>query len=554
MIDGLSIAGLTIASVDQLLKLGERTAQLVSDMRAFQDVNDQLRGKIQHENYRTDLLRRLLFDPAPAYGGSTLFENFDEEGQDHIRVFLGRVVHTLREAHDLLEKRYGMQDSSGGEYAEKGRSDSSSSLTLLSSFWGSIPSIPRTPSPRPPQRTRSKGPMLLLRWSLQDKKRTEEILNEWIDLNSRIREDVKMMCLTSSIGLNTQHLRRLEVDEDSKELGFNLGAALQLSASQDTCEDIDFRLSDPVWMAALSKSVPIDDSFAALEYQGKRYLQETRKYEAGTTPPRELDQRSRERVNGLASLLSRPKETEFCIPRCVGWEYVATQSQIAFIFETPERVSAKPVSLLHLLRLKEVRLSLSQRLALASALATCISQLHMVKWVHESFRSENILFFPGTSSAGKSDFGIDYSKPNVLGFAYSRPDMDFSAGLTDVCMERDVYRHPDRQGCPANVFIKRHDIYALGVVLLEIGLWQPAITLESNNFKNARDPVAIKMQLLKHASRRLGDKMGDNYAKVVDVCLTGEFGIQNDTKEDLKLQQAFHVQVVEVLARMSSCL
>ena len=39
MIDPVSIVGLTIAIFDQLLKLGERTAELTSDIRAFSDVS-----------------------------------------------------------------------------------------------------------------------------------------------------------------------------------------------------------------------------------------------------------------------------------------------------------------------------------------------------------------------------------------------------------------------------------------------------------------------------------------------------------------------------------
>jgi hypothetical protein len=35
---------------------------------------------------------------------------------------------------------------------------------------------------------------------------------------------------------------------------------------------------------------------------------------------------------------------------------------------------------------------------------------------------------------------------------------------------RDVYRHPERQGRPQKLFKKVHDIYALGVVMLEIGM------------------------------------------------------------------------------------
>lgn len=163
---------------------------------------------------------------------------------------------------------------------------------------------------------------------------------------------------------------------------------------------------------------------------------------------------------------------------------------------------------------------------------------------------------------------IDYRKPWVLGFEYSLPEADFSQGITDVCLTRDIYRHPLRQGQPGVMFNKLHDIYALGklahlnwliqnlfltpivgVVLLEIGLWEPAITLERNNFKYARDPYVIQAQLQKQTTRRLGTRMGERYKQAVLKCLTGEFGVVDDTKEDLKLQQAFRTQIVDVLER-----
>lgn len=64
---------------------------------------------------------------------------------------------------------------------------------------------------------------------------------------------------------------------------------------------------------------------------------------------------------------------------------------------------------------------------------------------------------------------LDLSEPWVLGFEFSRPETYFSNGQSDACPRRDVYRHPDRQQDPSTVFTKIHDIYALGVVLLEIG-------------------------------------------------------------------------------------
>jgi hypothetical protein len=93
--------------------------------------------------------------------------------------------------------------------------------------------------------------------------------------------------------------------------------------------------------------------------------------------------------------------------------------------------------------------------------------------VHESFRSENILFFPRIHEDqvdGSLEQTLDVSEPWVFGFQFSRPETYFSHGVADICLARDVYRHPHRQRSPTQVFSKIHDIYALGVVLLEIGL------------------------------------------------------------------------------------
>jgi hypothetical protein len=56
------------------------------------------------------------------------------------------------------------------------------------------------------------------------------------------------------------------------------------------------------------------------------------------------------------------------------------------------------------------------------------------------------------------------------------------------------------------MFKKIHDIYALGVVLLEIGLWYPAVKVEKNMFLKADNPRAVQglqAQLIKYAQKRL---------------------------------------------------
>lgn len=59
-------------------------------------------------------------------------------------------------------------------------------------------------------------------------------------------------------------------------------------------------------------------------------------------------------------------------------------------------------------------------------------------------------------------------------------------------------------------FNKIHDIYALGVVLLEIGLWELAVKLEKNMFSNANNPRAVQAQLIKHAQKRLESRVGES--------------------------------------------
>jgi hypothetical protein len=91
----------------------------------------------------------------------------------------------------------------------------------------------------------------------------------------------------------------------------------------------------------------------------------------------------------------------------------------------------------------------------------------MIFQVHESFRSENIIFFPAETDNKSfqsimNPATINFAKPWVLGFEYSRPEGDFSLGITDICLARDIYRHPVRQGQPGVMFNKLHDIYALG--------------------------------------------------------------------------------------------
>jgi len=48
--------------------------------------------------------------------------------------------------------------------------------------------------------------------------------------------------------------------------------------------------------------------------------------------------------------------------------------------------------------------------------------------------------------------------------------------------------------------------------------------------------------------------MGIKYSELVVKCLNGHFAVVDDTREELKLQQAFRAEVVDVLEWSLACM
>ncbi|KAJ0357265.1 hypothetical protein COL154_010308 [Colletotrichum chrysophilum] len=468
--DPLSIAGLTIAVLDQLWKVGNRTAELVSDYRGFDTDTRILENKLRDENNRTRALQLLLFELSSTYGGKSLFEQFDKDVQDQILVFLEQASDVLEQAYRLLNRRQ-----------KSDIKDKDPQSPAKPNFMAAI-------SPAPSSTSLSSGDSILkrpksfqrIKWSLMDKKRVGTIIEDFSELNSRIHESIKLWCLGTSIGVNLQHLNRLETDDNSRALGFDVDARLQLTISQSQTTATSLEMNDPALRGCVENARGFGGKFGIFDWEDKVYLVEYLSYSPESPVPVPLDDRTRALVDMLANLLHQPKEIAFRTPSCHGWVRQMQQNRIAYMFSLPEAADSPPTSLLNILSANNSHPpSLSQRFCLAAKPSRCISQLHLVKWI----------------------------------------------------------------------FNKIHDIYALGVVLLEIGLWQPVLTLEKSGFSKVRDPNAIKKHLIKHAEKRLGAKMGDNYQKVVLNCLKGDFKVFDDTKEDLKLQQAFRANVVDLLQK-----
>ncbi|KAF3018806.1 hypothetical protein E8E14_003445 [Neopestalotiopsis sp. 37M] len=203
--------------------------------------------------------------------------------------------------------------------------------------------------------------------------------------------------------------------------------------------------------------------------------------------------------------------------------------------------------------------SLSRIVDLARRLAQATSLVHTCDFVHKNIRPETIITFGDISSIAK-----DARNTYLLGLDSFR-NVNFNAlRKGDAAWERDLYRHPSRQGLRAhNKYVMQHDVYSLGVCLLEIGLWasfveyehieeatgnshlkpnpSAALGLEVGDFEpkvveatNSYDH--IKDHLVTLARSRLPPRMGDKYTSVVITCLTCLDEGNEDFGDDQEMQ------------------
>ncbi|KAF1815842.1 hypothetical protein P152DRAFT_446850 [Eremomyces bilateralis CBS 781.70] len=213
-------------------------------------------------------------------------------------------------------------------------------------------------------------------------------------------------------------------------------------------------------------------------------------------------------VNQLANLLAA--------------SYVNGKERHAFVFDFPENTSsASFFSLRSALEATEPKHapSLETRFRLAERLAKTVWYLHAVSWLHKSIRSSNIVFFE--SLGGE----IDFESPYLVGFEYARLEADATeyTGFDEV-WSKNIYQHPARQGSPTTWFSKAHDVYALGLVLLEVVLWRPLADILAEARPN-RDlkrlaPKRIQGIFQVTAEEQLGHRMGVAYAKATMECLS----------------------------------
>lgn len=188
------------------------------------------------------------------------------------------------------------------------------------------------------------------------------------------------------------------------------------------------------------------------------------------------------------------------------------------------------------------------RFILPRKLAEAVYHVHEQNLVHKCIRPESILLFEPEGNGPEVKYPKTIGLPVLTDWQHVRKTTDASRRQPFGDWTMAMYQHPERQAHPSTISASRyhigHDIYSLGICLLEIGLWHPFIIY--NGASSAYSPLLaeakaawraentvvhsdgqpltdaeIEQRVFVHlAGDRLAFEMGEAYSKLVVKCLT----------------------------------
>ncbi|KAK2762600.1 hypothetical protein FQN54_000773 [Arachnomyces sp. PD_36] len=246
-------------------------------------------------------------------------------------------------------------------------------------------------------------------------------------------------------------------------------------------------------------------------------------------PPQErLDHLSK----GLHRLTESSKVSHLGLMKFLGFFIDVPCSRFAFVYEVPSTIYpslgnlggkpniCRPEPLVSFFQSGEDRQevpipSLENRFRLAYNLVLSVLHLRSQNLVHGNINSSNILVFPEPKGSGAESKNVveNLHRPYLTSAA------QFSgSGASEAPAEplsSSMYRHPDDRRVIGDESAWAYDLYSVGLVLLEIGLWTPLSRLWKLKYNNAMFKSRIENVYVK----KLAAKCGSAYLQTVQLCL-----------------------------------
>ncbi|OJD18347.1 hypothetical protein AJ78_01591 [Emergomyces pasteurianus Ep9510] len=258
----------------------------------------------------------------------------------------------------------------------------------------------------------------------------------------------------------------------------------------------------------------------------------------------------------LQRLVENSRVSHLGLLKFVGYFIDMTYSRYAFVYQIPLEMfpllrqpsdilrDVKPRPLVSLFHSGEGRPecpipNLESRFRLAYHLVLAVLHLRSQNIVHGNINSNNILVFPDFQVPNEGlpdDSSSDFSHPYLTSLAQF--DSEDKNAVPEP-LSASMYRHPDDRRVITDNSSWAYDLYSLGLVLLEIGLWTPLSKLWKMKYTNSMFKSRIENVYVK----RLAPKCGNSYLQIVQLCLDApNFHLSTEPMADLglRIRQTYH--------------
>ncbi|KAJ5145099.1 hypothetical protein N7448_002491 [Penicillium atrosanguineum] len=546
----MDVYGTAVTAITQIYQVTVFIQGVISDIKAFDEDRAEIRLKLNVQLSTLLFFRRTFFHPDH---GLMVPGKVDPFIADTVEGLLVQMRKTLAE-YEIVAAKYGLMVDEYNIEPDQSKAQE----TLL-------------------ERAKSKARSLKLKgydWSLFDKKKLNRILDSYTEWSESLRnlmqhisqETLAKMAESDHRGFKSSGLepvmKRRELAEAKAPASYR---SLTGAITETGKLTGGFQLGK--WPSGSEASEVIVEYH---EYESllKRDDLEADEIEELKDPIRNLAWLLQNtNFSGKSSdTLDQPKIYAL---ECLGFIDQPTEERSVFLYRLPPSESGITTSLTTLHAFINAvdsakkrplkRPSLNDRFSMAYTLALSLCNVHASAWVHKNIWSRGILLFletsSGVSTSGLYEHRISIPTPGnrivsyLSDWGYARSVQQGTDMRSDFEVEPNLYRHPARQGRPTQQFSCLHDIYALGVVLLEIGLWatlsrlMDAKIMEAESSGRLPRPKKVVEDLVMLAAQGLPKEMGMGYTKAVLACLKGEFR----GTEGPSLAMDFQDKVVDVL-------
>jgi hypothetical protein len=267
------------------------------------------------------------------------------------------------------------------------------------------------------------------------------------------------------------------------------------------------------------------------------------------------------RIGQLCELLARlDRPSTLLLPLSLGFvQYHRTQFVLAYHlpeFADPHRDALSLYSIIRPnkrsvpdLKSKQLLPTLEQRYQLATVLAECLLSLLNVDWVHKSLNSANIVLFHEHGSVQP----VDFSRPQMMGFGVARPERpgEPTIDVRSLNSPWRLWQHPELRQGPHRRYKRHYDVFSIGMILFEIGMWQ-----DLHYFSNHRDTAFdFHQRVVNVCHTQLAHHMGEAYKNAVLICIDqDELWLAAESKQEASsaFLELFSWEVIRALKQCST--